>query len=544
MSSASSSRRRPKVPKCWIRNPSDELAIKEGCWFDEDAGKRACEFVERFCRQSKGRWAGQPLKLLDWQRDFLMRLFGWKRADGTRRFRSAYLEVAKKNGKSTLVSALTLLLLLADGEGAPECYVNAYDRSQASIVYDEASRMVKASPDLLKRLDVVESKKLIVDPIGHGKIVANSADVPSKDGVNAHLIIFDELHRQRDRTLWEIFEYAGESRTQPLTISITTAGESTDGVWHEQREKSEQINAGVVPDTSHLGVVYRALPTDDIDDPATWRKANPSLGVTLSEEEFRRKLDDAKRSPAKLANFLRLRLNIVTAADTAFLPIDAWKKCNRPHVADFSDPGYAGLDLSSTNDLTALVWIVGDTVDGFDVYCMFWLPEDDIVELERKHGVPYRQWAKEGWIQLTPGPVIDYEFIRAHVNEMAEEGDLRMLKVDPYNATELAIDLKEGDGLPVEFIRQGFLSLSAPTKELLRLVIAGKLRHAGNPVLTWMAANAIAQQDAAGNVKLSKHKSRKKIDGMAALVNAIAGAIGPGDDAGESVYETRGITTI
>jgi phage terminase large subunit-like protein len=529
----------------WIRGPADELAIAEGCTFDEAAGRFVCDFIERFCRQSKGRWRGKPLVLLDWQRDFLMRLFGWKRADGFRRFQTAYLEVAKKNGKSTLVSALCLFLLLADGEGAPEVFINAYDREQASIVYEEAARMVRSSPELSSRLDVIDSKKRIVDPAGNGKVVANSADVPSKDGPNASGVIFDELHRQRTRDLWDIFEYAGESRDQPLKVSITTAGEDTEGVWHEQRDHSEKVNAGISPDTTHLGVVYRALETDDIDDPETWRKANPSLGVTISEDRFRQKLAEAKGNPAKFALFRRLRLNIITREAAKYIDVKTWAECSAEcdegRLAGV--PCYGGLDLSKTTDLTALALIFGDFESGFDVLMRFWLPEENIVDLEHRHGMPYRAWADQGLITLTDGNVVDYGFVRKEIVAAAGTFSPTNLLADPYNATKLLTELKEQDGLHVEPIRQGFLSLSPATKELDRMISGRKLRHGGHPILKWHASNAVVRTDENDNVMLSKKKSRKPIDGLAALVNAIAASMAGGGQR-RSVYEDEGLMFV
>jgi phage terminase large subunit-like protein len=528
-----------KVAKKWIHNASDRLAVERGCYVDLVKAQRPVTFIESFCRQSKGRWAGEPLTLLPWQRDFVMRLFGWRRPDGRRRFTTCFLEVAKKNGKSTLAAALSLFLILADGEGAPEVYLNAVDRSQADLVFEESARMVDQSPDIASRLRVTRTLGRIVDPVGYGKIQKNSADAPSKDGVNASASIFDELHRFKSRALWEVFEYAGAAREQPLRLVITTAGEEEAGPWFEQRDYSEKVNDGTIPETSHLGVVYRALPDDDLDDPATWRKANPSLGVTISEEDFARDLRKAKETPTEWANFMRLRLNIVIRGDQAFVSAEQWDACNAHAILTRSEPIWGGLDLSSIDDITALVTLAGDPHTGFDVEAKFWLPEEGIVALERKHQVPYRAWAEEGLITLTSGNVIDYQFVRSEINLQAAERDLRKLFVDPYNATKLAGELKEQDGLPVEYIRQGFLSLSAPTKELLRLIASQRIRHGGNPILKWHACNAIAEQDAAGNLKLSKSKSKRKIDGMAALVNAIAAATSD-IDAGASVYESRG----
>jgi phage terminase large subunit-like protein len=527
------------APK-WIRNPSDVLAISQGCWFDEDSGNDVIDFIESFCKQSQGRWAGEPLILLDWQRDFLMRLFGWKRPDGLRRFKRAYLEVAKKNGKSTMISAFCLVLLLIDREGSPQVFLNACDKEQASIVFDEAKRMVEKSPELAKRLDVVDSRKTIYHAAGDGKIVANSAEIEKKDGLNPSGVVFDELHRQRNRKMWNIFKYAAVAREQAITVAITTAGDAEEGIWFEQREYSEKVNAGVIPDTTHLGVVYRALPTDDIDDPATWAKANPSMGHTIKAEDFSRELEEAKLDPGDLANFMRLRLNIVCRGDTQFVTLEMWDRGNVPVIIIPHAPAYAGLDLSETQDLTALAILFEDDDESISVIMRFWLPDANILDLERKHNQPYRAWADKGLITLTPGNVVDYAFVRKAINDVAGDFDLRKLLIDPYNAAKLSIELAEQDGLPCESIRQGFYSLNSPTKQLKRLILSGRIHHGGNPIMRWHASNAVTVQDSAGSIKLCKRKSQKKIDGMAALVNAVAAWDAGDGDGGPSVYEQPG----
>lgn len=534
----------------WIRNPSDDLAVDQGCIFDESKGRRACDFIARFCMQSKGRWSGEPLTLIEWQRDFIMRLFGWRRPDGTRRFRTVYVEIPKKNGKSTLVSALVILLELDDDEGAPEVYLNAVDRKQADIVFEEAARMVEASPNLARRLKVSRYHGKITDPVRYGKIQKNSADAPSADGVNASAIIFDEIHRFKSRALWDVFTYAGISRKQPIRIVITTAGEECEGVWHEQRQFSEQVNAGIVQNTTHLGIVYRARTEadgepDDIEDPETWKRANPSMGHTMSLDDFRGEFEEAKaKGGEELANFLRLRLGIVIRSQGKFLELSQWDACGEWKDPDLNDPCYMGLDLSDRDDLSALINITGDLHSGFIVQCRFWLPEELIVDLERKHGQPYRMWADEGFIVLTPGRAIDRKFIRREIIDLALPRRVQAIFIDPWNARDLAEDLLNEDGLPVEYLRQGYASLSDPTKTLRELVQAEKLKHGGNPILRWHATNAVARRDPAGNIKLDKDLSKKKIDGMAALVNAVAAAIAHGGDAGPSIYETRGLITI
>jgi phage terminase large subunit-like protein len=544
-SAAPTGRLESRVPAEWIRNPSDDLAIQQGCWFDDAAGSYVCTFIETFCKHSKGPWAGQPLKLLEWQRDFLMRLFGWKRPDGTRRFRRAYLEVAKKNGKSTLVSAILLFLLVADGEPGAEVYVCAVDRKQASIVFDEAAAMVRQSPELAKRLDVVASRKTLVDPKNHGKAVAASADVPSQDGFNPSGVLFDELHRQKNRALWEVMEYASAARDQPLRLAITTAGDEASGPWFEQREYSEKVNAGLIADTTHLGVVYRVDPeTNDLDDPATWKKANPSLGHTIKLADFARDYEEAKEVPSKLANFLRLRLNLIQGGDRKFIRPEQWAKCGSPISIADGHPVYLGLDMSSKTDLTALVAIFPGLNGEVDLRSWFWTPGDDLVARERRDGASYRAWAELGGLTVCDGSEIDYAGVKAQILAIAKQYRLMGLGADPMFCDQLLQELGEGgEGLPTLKVRQGMYSLAYPTRELERLIVTRKLRHGGDPVLAWCVSNAVVFRDAAGNIKLDKGKSGRRIDGAAAAVNALA-AMSSGPKVVESPYKRRGIIVL
>lgn len=531
--------------KKWIRNPSDELAVREGCVFSPGHGKRVIEFLERFCRQSKGQWAGKPLEVLPWQRDFLMRLYGWRRGDGTRRFRKAYLEVPKKNGKSTLVSGLSLYHLLADEEPGAEVYVNAYDLSQARIVFDEALRMVQASPQLSRVLDTVPSQKRIVHPSTHGALRALSADVPSKDGVNSSCTIFDELHRQATPAMWRIFRYAGIARAQPLLLSITTAGSDRESVCYQEHDYSERVNTGVIEDIEHLGVIYGASAEDDFRDPAVWKRANPSFGVTLRAEDFACNVQEVQDKPTELNEFLRLRLNIWTQAHGRFLARHKWDACGGsiPPLSSLRGrPCFAGLDLSSVTDLSSLCLIFPDEDVGFYAFWLFWAPEMGAAKRQEKERAPYLTWARQGFLTLTSGNVVDYDHVRYDILDVLEGFDLKKLYIDPYNATQLATQLA-ASGVPVEYLRQGFLSLNAPCKELERLVLSERLRHGDNPIATWCCDNCEAETDPAGNVKISKKKSREKIDGIAALVNALAGVVSePAEE--ESVYETQELRVL
>ncbi|MFO0960869.1 MAG: terminase TerL endonuclease subunit [Isosphaeraceae bacterium] len=523
----------------WIRNPSDDLAISKGCYFDPAAADRIIRFIETFCRPSQGDSDG-PLKLLGWQRDFLSRLYGWRRPDGRRRFRTAYLEVPKKNGKSTLLSAVALYHLMADGERGPKVFCNAYDRAQASIIFDEAVAMVRASPDLARRLDVVESKSKIRFPKNNGRLQANSADVPSKDGANTSFVVFDELHRQDTWDLWRVFKYAGAARRQPLTLSITTAGVDRLSVCYDQHDKTERVNLGRDPDWQHLGVIYGASAEDDWRDPAVWARCNPSLGHTLSIEDFEKDVEDVERRPSELNEFLRLRLCVWTQSDRRFFERDHWDVCGR----DFPTPSwfagrrcYAGLDLSATTDLTAFARIFAD---GDLVYALIdvWIPGESARKRSERDRVPYLHWIEQGLARKTEGRTVDPRAIRARILEAHAETPIAALFADPWNAKLLLKQLLD-DGLPVTEINQTMSCLTGATKELERLVVAGQLRHGNHPVLTWSADNAEAKRDSNDNIRLQA-TVEERIDPLSRLVNAIAAKIAT-PEAERSVYTDRGL---
>jgi phage terminase large subunit-like protein len=530
-----------------MRGPADIQAVSEGCYFDQASGQRVCDFIERFCRQSHGKWRGEKIVLIDWQRDWLMRLFGWKREDGLRRYATTYLEVPKKNGKSTLLSALVIYLVIGDGEGAPEVHLNAFDKEQAAIIFKEAAVMVRSSPELLKKLDVSDFHKRITCEANGGLIRTNSKDVDNKDGGNPSVVVFDELHRQKDHSMWNVYRYATGAREQPLTIAITTSGEAESGIWYEQREYSEKNNKGAIlpPDITHLGVVYRALPEDNLDDESTWHKANPSLGITLSLSTFRIDLKKAKETPVGLAEFKRYKLGIITGAAAQFVELRHYEGCTGATAgADRirGVPAWGGLDLSSVNDLSAFVIITGDEPTGFDVRARYWLPKDEIIDLSRQHKVPYTVWADDGWITLTDGNMIDYNCVEENIVGECLSFEMKKIFADQFNAIQLCQSLRDKHGLPLEFLQQGWKSLSPPTKELTRLILGGKIRFGADPVMRWMVGNARAVKDPAGNIKICKAKSRGKIDGLAATVNALAAvASSPVEP---SVYEKRGLLFI
>jgi len=306
-----------------VRTEADERAVAQGYVFRLAAAERVRTFFQRFLCHSKGEWAGQPFELLDWQWDDIVApLFGWQRPDGTRRFRRGYIEVPKKNGKSCLFSGLSLYLLLADGEPGAEIYSAAVDRDQASIVFTEAANMVEASPHLASRLQVVRSTKRIVDHRSRSYYKALSADVPAKEGLNAHAILIDELHAQRNRDLWDTLRYAGASRRQPLHLAITTAGYDRHSICWEQHDYAKKVQDGTIQDLAFFSYICAAESDDDWTAPEVWRKANPSFGITLSAEQFAEDCQEAQQSPAKENSFRRYRLNQWTEQDVRWLSLE------------------------------------------------------------------------------------------------------------------------------------------------------------------------------------------------------------------------------
>ncbi len=528
-------------PAPWVRDASDTLALAAGCYFSIESARRAIEFVERFCRLSD---RPGPLTLMFWQRDFVARLFGWRRADGTRRFRSASLFVPKKNGKSPLMSAVALFLLLADGEPAPRIHINAVDREQASIVFNESAAMVGASPALNARVDIVDTKKHLRYPKALGRLQANSADVPSKDGANASAVIWDELHLQPGWAMWDTFRYAGLARRQPLRLAISTAGVDRLSVCWSEWEYGDRVASGAVADWQHLHVKYAAGEGDDWRDPAVWARANPSLGTTLKVADFEADVREVSQNPSKLNRFLRYRLNVWTQSGERYLAREAWDACGRgfpPPEWFRGRPCYAGLDLSSTTDLTAFVRLFRDG-DRVHALCDAWVPEKTLdARVDRKDRVPWRQWVQDGHLRTCDGARIDYDQVRARVVEAHRDTPIVSLFADPWNAAHVLGLLAETDGVPVTQMRQGFASLNGPTKELEKLVTQGKFSHGGHPVLTWCADNADVEHDSAGNVKLSRRTDREKIDLLAATVNGL-GAMLAAPPA--SVYSSRGILSF
>jgi len=511
-------------------------------WFDEKAADRATKFFEKFLRHTKGRWAGTPFRLEPWQSEEIIRpLFGWKRRDGTRKYREAYIEIPRKNGKSTLSSGIALYLLVADREPGAEVYSAAGDRDQASIVFDQARAMVEMSPQLQKRVTVY--KRSMVVPATRSSYKVLSAEAYTKHGLNAHGVVVDELHVQPNRELVDVLTTSTGSRTQPMVVYITTAGYDRQSICWEKHEYARQILEGVIEDPSFFTFIAAADEEDDWTDPATWKKANPGYGVTVSEDYLVKEARKAKQVPAYQNTFRRLHLNQWTQQETRWLELAAWDACDAPLPDLDGRECFAGLDMASTTDIAALVLVFPPQEEGvYYVSPFFWIPRENIVERSLRDRVPYDAWERDGLMIATPGNVIDYEAIKATVAELGKRYHIREIAYDRWGAFQISQDL-EGMGFTMVPFGQGFASMSAPSKELLRLILETKLAHGGHLVLRWMADNVVVRQDPAGNVKPDKSKSRQKIDGIVAMVMGLDRAIRHGN-AGDSVYEERGVLTL
>lgn len=506
--------------------------------YDEDRADRAVRFIENL-KHTKGRWAGKRFWLLPWQEQIIRDVFGIVDENGHRQFRTAYVEIPKKNGKSELAAAVALYLLYADNEPSAEVYGAAADRQQASIVFDVARQMVDMTPALVKRSKIMAAGKRIVNYANAGFYQVLSAEVGTKHGLNVSGLVLDELHAQPNRQLYDVLtKGSGDAREQPLYFLITTAGTDRESICYEVHMKAVDILADRKIDPSFYPVVY-GLPDDaDWNDEANWYMANPSLGHTIKIDRVRAAYQDALENPAEENVFRQLRLDQWVVSSVAWIPEHVYDKGDRPIDME-SLKGrdcYAGLDLSSTSDITAFVMVFPPETEGenYIVLPHFWLPRETLQLRVRRDHVPYDVWEKQGLFHITEGNVVDYNFVRKTIGELAEKYHICEIGVDRWNATQLITDL-DGDGFTMVPIGMGFKDMSPGMKELYKLLLEGKITHGGNPILRWMAGNVVAEIDAAENIKPSKKKATEKIDGIVALIMGLDRCIR--HDISGSVYD-------
>lgn len=515
--------------------------------YNKDAADFAVSFIECLCH-TKGTWAGKPFDLIDWQEKIIRDIFGILKPDGYRQFNTAYVEIPKKQGKSELAAAVALLLCCADGEERAEVYGCAADRQQAAIVFDVAADMVRMNPALKKRCKKIlaSQKRLIYEPTNSFYQVL-SADAYSKHGFNVSGVIFDELHTQPNRKLYDVMtKGSGDARTQPLYFLITTAGNDENSICYQVHQKAIDIMKGRKHDPRFYPVIYGAGRDEDWSSPEVWKKANPSLGITVKMEKVKDAYNSAKENPAEENTFRQLRLNQWVKQDVRWMPMDKWDACAFP-----VDPNelrgrdcYGGLDLSSTTDITAFVLVFppGDDSEGYTLLPYFWIPEDNVDLRVRRDHVPYDIWKQQGYLQTTEGNVVHYGFIEHFIDDLGKKYHIREIAFDRWGAVEMVQNL-EGMGFTVVPFGQGFKDMTPPTKELMRLTLEKKIAHGGHPVLRWMMDNIYIRTDPAGNIKPDKAKSTEKIDGVVATIMGLDRAI-RNEDNGDSVYDGRGLLML
>ena len=512
--------------------------------YDKEAADFAVMFIESLCH-TKGTWAGQRFELIDWQEQIIRDLFGILKENGYRQFNTAYIEIPKKQGKSELAAAVALLLTCGDGEERAEVYGCAADRNQAKIVFDVAVDMVRFCPSLAKRVKILQSQKKLVYLPTNSSYQVLSADVANKHGFNTHGVIFDELHTQPNRKLFDVMlQGSGDARMQPLYFLITTAGNDTNSICYEVHQKALDIQAGRKVDPTFYSVIYGAGMDEDWTDPKVWRKANPSLGITVGIDKVRAACESAKQNPGEENAFRQLRLNQWVKQAVRWMPMEKWDECAFSVSEDDLEGRvcYGGLDLSSTTDITAFVLVFPPTDEDEKYYVLpyFWIPEENLAQRVSRDHVPYDLWERQGVLLTTEGNVVHYGYIEKFIERLGERFNIREIAFDRWGAVQMVQNL-EGMGFTVVPFGQGFKDMSPPTKELMKLVLEKRIAHGGHPVLRWMMDNIYVRTDPAGNIKPDKEKSTEKIDGVVATVMALDRAIRCGNDNGQSVYDTRGL---
>lgn len=540
-------------PTCPPKIKTPEPGRVAGARFDPERVDRVLR-VFSLLRHTQGEWAGKPLVPDPWEVAYILApIYGWVRRrrnsqTWVRIIRSAYIEMPRKNGKTTLAGGQAMYLTAADGEAGAQVYAVAAAKDQARYCY-EPVRLIAANSPALKPYVTPLRDRIVHKPSGSFFAVASSvADL--LHGANIHGAIIDELHIYKNPQLVEAIETGTGARAQPLVVVITTADEGQVAtVYAERRSYVEKVATGTIRDDSLYGVVWSADEDDDPFAEDTWRKANPGYGISPSVEYLEAAAHKAKGSPASLASFKRLHLGIRTGQDSRYFTLGVWD-ANAGIIDPLSLAGaeaYGGLDLASTSDLTAFAIVVPDHGGGHDVLWRHWLPEDALANFNLRTAGQADVWVREGWLTLTPGNVCDYDYVQAQIARDMATYAIGEIAYDPWNASQLVNDLT-AEGVPMVPVRQGFASLSPPTKELLRLLLDGsagkpRFRHGANPLVRWQASHMAVETDPAGNVKPSKRRAADKIDGFVAAIMALDRATRH-QPAVPSAYEDRGVTIL
>lgn len=545
-----------KVPACkWVKLAIDrhmrDLERQNDpafpFFYDQNAASRPVRFIE-LLKHSKGEWAGQNLRLEGWQHFATCCLFGWKRKDNKRRrYRKAYIQVARKNGKTTWAAGIGNYCFLADGEAGAECYTAATKREQATLAHKEAELQIRGNEDLAMLVQIYKLNLSI--PTTGAKFVPLSSDSKTQDGLNPHFALIDEYHAHPTDELLEVLKTGMGARAQPLLLTITTAGFDVSSPCHLEYEYCCDVLEGIKTDDQFFGIVYTLDQGDDWADPAVWIKANPNLGVSVYPDFLRSQVDEALKSPQKQNHVKVKNLNMWTQAETRWMTDESWMACG-----DWYDDSelagrecYGALDLSTSLDITALVFDFPPVADGepHKTITRFYMPAENVMEKERKDKVPYSAWINDKLITATPGNVIDYDYIEHDIMEIRSKYQILEIAFDPWNSSAIVNHLTEA-GLTMVPIRQQFSGMASFTKQFERSVLGHQLAHRGHPILRWMMSCCEIKSDRQGNImpmKPERQKSGKRIDGIVAWIMAHGRSLlNEGDS--QSVYENRGVITL
>ncbi len=489
--------------------------------FDNWHANDVCDFIEKL-PHVEGSWDKKTIVLEPAQIFLLCVIFGWrKRQSQLRRFSNVYIEMARKNAKSTLTAGIALYCLCCENEVGAQIIIGATTGDQAGKVFNPAKRMVEMTADLREAFGVQAWARSITCGDNGGFIQPINSKSSTQDGHNPHVGILDEVHAHKDRGLYDVIRSAFGARKNPLLWMITTAGYDTMGVCYEQRTLVTKILDGIIEADHFFGIIFTLDEGDDAFDPEIWIKANPLLGVSVQLDALAAYANEAKNSPASFGEFQTKRLNIWTSAKSGHINITLWKKCSGAvDIEELRDvPCYGGLDLAAVSDMNALVlaWKVGDRVK---VWGKYYLPEETVIPRTTRGNVPYQIWAKAGLLTLTEGNVTDYAYIERDILWAMKNFNIQGIGFDPWNAAQLGTRMLE-QGVPMIEFRQGHASFNAPMKEADRLYTSGKLDHGGDQILGWHASNLIARRDANDNIAPDKKNSQEKIDGYVAMLEAI-----------------------
>ena len=517
-----------------------ENALDKGWYFDRKAAQRAISFIEKL-KHTKGKWAGQRFKLEPWQQFILWNIFGWMKTDGTRRFRYVYVEIARKNGKTALSAGIGLYMLFADGEARPEVYSAATVKDQARICFSDAVEIVKKT-DLKNYLSPYRNS--IVYELKGGTMKPLSSDYGTHDGLNPSCGIIDEFHAHKDSGMFDVIKSAFGARRQPLMFIITTAGFNKNGACYAYRSNVIKVLQGINEDDSLFGIIYTLDSKEEWDNPKMWIKSNPNLGVSVFPEYLSDQVNDAKNRPEAVRNVMTKNVNLWVDAEKTWILDDMWQKCigttDRESLRGCQCWG--GLDLSNVSDITAYVLLFHEN-DLFQLLPFFWIPEEKMLEKIRKENINYDKWVQQGYVKVTAGNILDYDFVKADILQIVEEFDLQSTAYDRWNASQTIIDL-QNEGMECSPFGQGYGSMGAPTKEFEKIVLTQKLEHFGNPVLRWMIASTVVKTDPAGNIKPDKEKSVQKIDGIVASIMALGEWMTAQSEEDNNPYNQRGMLSL